>query len=339
MAGGWLRRRHRRGRSRRRDLISNAATRRLHARAAGSRAARTRDRALGAPPAGARRSGGSLRRVPSATFDRSGAVQRLRNEDFDVLVVGGGITGAGVALDAVSRGLRTALVERDDFASGTSSRSSKLVHGGLRYLDQREFRLVYEALAERQRIIENAPHLVSILPFLVPVLRSGGRIDRRLAPVLGGALWMYDLTGGLRIGRRHRRVSADEALAHIPTLDRSQLARVRVLRRPGRRRVADARDRPHRRRARRGRRQPCRRDRVREARWNRRRCARLGRWRRPDRAGARAGERFRRVGRRRARPRRGCAPCLDAAREGRAHHAAVVDGAQPDRRHRSRARR
>ena len=142
-----------------------------------------------------------------------------------MLVVGGGITGAGVALDAVSRGLRTALVERDDFASGTSSRSSKLVHGGLRYLDQREFRLVYEALAERQRIIENAPHLVSILPFLVPVLRSGGRIDRRLAPVLGGALWMYDLTGGLRIGRRHRRVSADEALAHIPTLDRSQLAR------------------------------------------------------------------------------------------------------------------
>jgi glycerol-3-phosphate dehydrogenase len=163
--------------------------------------------------------------VPSTSFDRSGALSRLRHDDFDVLVVGGGITGAGVALDAASRGLRTALVERDDFAAGTSSRSSKLVHGGLRYLDQREFRLVYEALAERQRIIENAPHLVSILPFLVPVLHHGGRIDRRLAPVLGGALWMYDLTGGLRIGRRHRRVSAADALAHFPTFDRSQLSR------------------------------------------------------------------------------------------------------------------
>ncbi len=163
--------------------------------------------------------------MPGTPFDRAGALQRLRHDDFDVLVVGGGITGAGVALDAASRGLRTALVERDDFASGTSSRSSKLVHGGLRYLDQREFRLVYEALAERQRIIENAPHLVSILPFLVPVLHHGGRIDRRLAPVLGGALWMYDLTGGLRIGRRHRRVSADEALAHFPTFDRAQLSR------------------------------------------------------------------------------------------------------------------
>ncbi len=161
--------------------------------------------------------------MPSSSLDRSGALHRLRHDDFDVLVIGGGITGAGVALDAASRGLRTALVERDDFASGTSSKSSKLVHGGLRYLEQHEFRLVYEGLAERQRIIENAPHLVSILPFLVPVLHRGGAIDRRLAPFLGGALWMYDLTGGVRIGRRHRRISADDALAHMPTLDRSRL--------------------------------------------------------------------------------------------------------------------
>ena len=94
---------------------------------------------------------------------------------FDVLVVGGGITGAGVALDAAARGLRTALVERHDFASGTSSKSSKLVHGGLRYLQQREFRLVYEALYERQRALENAPHLVRVLPFLVPVLQRRRR--------------------------------------------------------------------------------------------------------------------------------------------------------------------
>jgi len=73
-------------------------------------------------------------------FDRGSAVRRLRSDDFDVLVVGGGITGAGVALDAAARGLRTALVERHDFASGTSSKSSKLVHGGFRYLQQREFR-------------------------------------------------------------------------------------------------------------------------------------------------------------------------------------------------------
>jgi glycerol-3-phosphate dehydrogenase len=156
-------------------------------------------------------------------FTRDDASRRLRDERFDVLVVGGGITGAGVALDAASRGLRTALVERHDFASGTSSRSSKLVHGGLRYLDQHEFRLVYEGLAERQRVLENAPHLVRVLPFLVPVLTSGGRVDRRLAPVLGSALWMYDLTGGLRIGKIHRRVGVDDALAQFRTLDPERL--------------------------------------------------------------------------------------------------------------------
>src|SRR5947199_5466552 len=157
-------------------------------------------------------------------FQRATNLGRLANERFDVLVVGGGITGAGVALDAASRGLRTALVERDDFASGTSSKSSKLVHGGLRYLQQREFRLVYEALYERQRALENAPHLVRVLPFLVPVLTRGGVIDRRLARVLGTALWMYDLTGGVRIGKRHHKISVDTALAHMPTLARDRLA-------------------------------------------------------------------------------------------------------------------
>ena len=157
-------------------------------------------------------------------FERAASLTRLGEERFDLLVVGGGITGAGVALDAASRGLRTALVERDDFASGTSSKSSKLVHGGLRYLQQREFRLVYEALYERQRALENAPHLVRVLPFLVPILARGGVIDRRLARVLGTALWMYDLTGGLRIGKRHHRIPVDAALAHIPTLARDRLA-------------------------------------------------------------------------------------------------------------------
>src|SRR4029077_14848731 len=117
-------------------------------------------------------------------FDRREALRRLAEDPVDVLVVGGGITGAGCALDAASRGLRTALVERDDFASGTSSKSSKLVHGGLRYLQQREIRLVYEGLAERQTLRRIAPHLVRVQPFLLPVFSSDGLINRRLARAL-----------------------------------------------------------------------------------------------------------------------------------------------------------
>jgi glycerol-3-phosphate dehydrogenase len=148
----------------------------------------------------------------------------LGSESFDVLVIGGGITGAGCALDAAARGFRTALVERDDFASGTSSKSSKLVHGGIRYLQQREIRLVYENLRERQLALKNAPHLVRVLPFLIPIFSRDGLIDRRIARALGGAMWMYDLTGGLRIRKRHERISTDEAVAHMPTLRRDRVA-------------------------------------------------------------------------------------------------------------------
>ena len=108
--------------------------------------------------------------MPPLAFDRAAMLRRLAEDPFDVLVIGGGITGVGCALDAASRGLRTALVERDDFASGTSSKSSKLVHGGLRYLQQGDVRLVYEALHERHRLRRNAPHLVSVLPFMIPIL-------------------------------------------------------------------------------------------------------------------------------------------------------------------------
>lgn len=137
---------------------------------------------------------------------------------FDVLVVGGGITGCGVALDAATRGLSVALVERDDFASGTSSKSSKLIHGGLRYLQSGDVRLVYEALRERQRLMRNAPHLLSIQPFLIPVLTRDGAVSKKVAKALRAAMWLYDLTGGLRIGRRHRRLDAAATLAHCPTL-------------------------------------------------------------------------------------------------------------------------
>jgi len=143
-------------------------------------------------------------------------------DPFDVLVVGGGITGVGVALDAAHRGLRVALVERDDFASGTSSKSSKLIHGGLRYLQNGDVRLVYDALHERRRLMRNAPHLVEVLPFLIPIMTKDGVISRKIAKALGSALWMYDVTGGWRIGKLHRRLSADAAAAHFPSthLDR-----------------------------------------------------------------------------------------------------------------------
>ncbi len=157
-------------------------------------------------------------------FERAEMLARLASEQFDVLVIGGGITGAGVALDAASRGLRTALVEAGDFASGTSSKSSKLVHGGLRYLQQGEVRLVYEALRERQRLRRNAPHLVKLLPFLIPILTKDGLIPRRVARALGSAMWMYDLTGGFRIGKLHRRLSADDAAAHVPAMPRERIA-------------------------------------------------------------------------------------------------------------------
>src|SRR5450631_3860964 len=104
-------------------------------------------------------------------------LEALTDEPFDLLVLGGGITGAGVALDATLRGLRVALIDKGDFASGTSSLSSKLVHGGLRYLEHGDFRLVYEALHERARLLRNAPHLAWPLRFVLPFYR-GARVPR-----------------------------------------------------------------------------------------------------------------------------------------------------------------
>ncbi len=158
-------------------------------------------------------------------FERESALTRLQTEPFDLLIIGGGITGAGVALDAASRGLKVALVERNDFASGTSSRSSKLVHGGLRYLQHGDVSLVYEALYERQRLLRNAPHLVKPLPFVIPVFTSKrAALAKSATAAISSALWMYDLTGGVRIGKFHSRLSSDAVHDYLPSLNADRIS-------------------------------------------------------------------------------------------------------------------
>ncbi len=147
----------------------------------------------------------------------------MAETNYDLVVVGAGMTGAGVALDAASRGLRVALIDAGDIASGTSSKSSKMVHGGLRYLQQREFRLVYENLRERQRLLDNAPFLVRPLPFLVPLFGRNGVASKALVRGYSTALRLYELSGAWRIGRRHRKITRDETLAHLPTLNVDRL--------------------------------------------------------------------------------------------------------------------
>lgn len=158
-----------------------------------------------------------------ASFQRDRVLGALATKTYDLVVVGAGMTGAGVALDAASRGLRVALIDGGDIGSGTSSKSSKMVHGGLRYLQQREFRLVYENLRERQRLLENAPFLVRPLPFLVPLFGRNGVASKALVKGYSTALRLYDLSGGWRIGRRHQRVTRDQALSHLPTLNADRL--------------------------------------------------------------------------------------------------------------------
>ncbi len=162
-----------------------------------------------------------------AAAARTAYAERLDQEQFDVLVIGGGITGAGVALDAAARGYRVALVEKADFASGTSSKSTKLAHGGIRYLPQFDFAMIREGVIERGLMVRHAPFLVRPLPFVIPVyehmpwpssLPVRPPTDFGLALVLDIGLWMYDLMAGrLNIGR-HKRISAEETLRRVPKL-------------------------------------------------------------------------------------------------------------------------
>ncbi|MEZ5175202.1 MAG: glycerol-3-phosphate dehydrogenase/oxidase [Acidimicrobiia bacterium] len=148
-------------------------------------------------------------------MNRADAVAALGSSDevWDVVVIGGGATGLGTAVESASRGYRTLLVEQSDFAKGTSSRSTKLVHGGVRYLKQGNVSLVLEALKERGRLIHNAPHLVKNLPFIVP------RYDWWEGPFYGVGLRVYDmLAGKLGLGSS-RNLDVDETLRLIPTVE------------------------------------------------------------------------------------------------------------------------
>src|SRR5579872_3766956 len=142
------------------------------------------------------------------------ALERMASEELDLLVVGGGITGAGAALDAASRGLRVGLIEAADLASGASSKSSKLIHGGLRYLEMGDIGLVRESLRERELLLTRlAPHLVRPVPFLWPLRHRGWE---RL--YLGAGLILYDTLGGARSVPRHRHLSRRGARAAAPGL-------------------------------------------------------------------------------------------------------------------------
>ncbi len=158
---------------------------------------------------------------------RANNISLMGSEPFDVLVIGGGVTGAGVALDAVARGYKVALVEKRDFASGTSSKSTKLVHGGIRYLPNFDFALVREALVERGLLLHNAPFLVHPVGFVLPIYKG----DRHpvglpfttpwgigLGFILNIGLWLYDGLAGRHNVKRHRRLSRKEVMRLAPAL-------------------------------------------------------------------------------------------------------------------------
>jgi glycerol-3-phosphate dehydrogenase len=158
--------------------------------------------------------------LASEALSRDEQIHRLRTEQFDLAVIGGGINGAAVARDAAMRGLRVALIDKGDFAGQTSSRSTKLIHGGLRYLPQGQLRLVYEALRERERLSQiTAPHLVRPTPFLFPVY--AGRTVPRIT--LWTGLFLYDVLARTPKQYRHKRLSADSIAAIEPKLGRDGL--------------------------------------------------------------------------------------------------------------------
>src|SRR5687768_12327776 len=147
-------------------------------------------------------------------LDRPSTIDKLQSEHFDLLIIGGGITGAGIALDAASRGLKTALVEKNDFAFGTSSRSTKLIHGGLRYLKQLEFGLVKEVGSERAIVHNLAPHLVVPEKMLLPLSEKKG-LGYWLTSI---GLMIYDLLAGVKAEDQRRMLTKHQTLKYEPLL-------------------------------------------------------------------------------------------------------------------------
>ncbi|CAH1196426.1 MULTISPECIES: glycerol-3-phosphate dehydrogenase/oxidase [Paenibacillus] len=158
----------------------------------------------------------------TATFSagkRTDVLHEMANAHFDILIIGGGITGAGIALDAASRGLKTALVEMQDFAAGTSSRSTKLIHGGLRYLKQFEVKMVAEVGRERAVVYENGPHVTTPEPMLLPIYKTG--TFGRLSTSIG--LMVYDRLAGVKYSERRRMLNARAVSDMEPLLRRQEL--------------------------------------------------------------------------------------------------------------------
>lgn len=152
-------------------------------------------------------------------IERLKHLTQLQSREFDLLIIGGGITGAGAARDAAARGMNVALIEGNDFASGTSSRSSKLIHGGIRYLENMEFKLVFEALNERTKLFEMAPHLVHHLRFMIPLYQE----SRVGMTKMGLGMWLYDALALFQAPEMHERLDAGESLDRMPALRADQL--------------------------------------------------------------------------------------------------------------------
>lgn len=153
--------------------------------------------------------------MPFSARNRARYIEQLQSEQFDLLVIGGGITGAGIALDAITRGLKVCLVEKADFASGTSSRSTKLIHGGLRYLKQLEFGIVREVGQERAILYKNAPHIVIPERMLLPIVEGGslGKYSTSLG------LYVYDRLAGVEKEERRNMLSKEETIETEPLLN------------------------------------------------------------------------------------------------------------------------
>lgn len=146
-------------------------------------------------------------------------IAKMKTQEFDLVIIGGGINGAGVARDASARGMKVALIETRDFASGTSSKSSKLIHGGIRYLENLEFKLVFEALNERTRLFEMAPHLVHPLRFMLPLYEE----SRVGMFKMGMGMWLYDALSLFQAPELHERLNAQESLTRMPSIRSTHL--------------------------------------------------------------------------------------------------------------------